>query len=259
MLVNGQPGNTIACANGLRQVDPISPMLFILAMEALHHIFCFPARQNLITPLGSRGLTGRLSLFADDVMIFLKPVELDVLMCKAILDDFGVASGLRINPQKCTILSIRCSPEDVDLLTTGLGCPIGSFPWRYLGLPLCLRKAGAAQFQDLVDIIARKLPTRRAAALDKSARLIVQSVLCAMPIHTMMTLDVSPAILARIRKICRGFLWAGRAHANGGNCVVVWDTVCTPKWAGGLGPPDMHWLNVALGARWLWLKRLRCS
>lgn len=71
----------------------------------------------------------------------------------------------------------------------------------------------------------------------------------------MLALDIPLKMLAAMTKICRGFLWCGKAQANGGNRSVVWDTVCAPKWVGGLGTPNLGWLNVAMQARWPWLQR----
>lgn len=91
--------------------------------------------------------------------------------------------------------------------------------------------------------------------MPKSGRLtLVQSVLCTMPIHAMMALDLPMKTIAAMNKVCRGFLWCKRAEANGGNCAVAWDSVCAPKWAGGLGIHDLRWMNVAMQARWPWLK-----
>lgn len=36
---------------------------------------------------------------------------------------------------------------------------------------------------------------------------------------------------------------------------MAWEVVCSPKWADGLGIPNLKWLNVAMQARWPWLKR----
>nr|XP_020198665.1 uncharacterized protein LOC109784478 [Aegilops tauschii subsp. strangulata] len=72
----------------------------------------------------------------------------------------------------------------------------------------------------------------------------------------MLALALPMKTIHAINKIIRGFLWCGKKEANGGNCSVAWTTVCTPKWAGGLGIPDLAWLNVALQARWPWLQRV---
>lgn len=48
LLVNGTPGNDLFCAGSLRQGDPLLPLLFILVMEVLHHMFSFLVRRDLI-------------------------------------------------------------------------------------------------------------------------------------------------------------------------------------------------------------------
>ena len=40
---------------------------------------------------------------------------------------------------------------------------------------------------------------------------------------------------------------------------MAWDSVCSPKWAGGLGLPNLKWLNVAMQTRWPWLARVDAS
>jgi hypothetical protein len=48
VLLNGKPGASIAHARGLRQGDPISPMLFILAIDPLHHLFRLASEEGLL-------------------------------------------------------------------------------------------------------------------------------------------------------------------------------------------------------------------
>lgn len=41
--------------------------------------------------------------------------------------------------------------------------------------------------------------------------------------------------------------------------MVAWEALSTPKWAGGLGVPNLKWLNIAMQARWPWLQRTDAS
>lgn len=66
----------------------------------------------------------RLSIFADDVMVFLDLWELDVEVFLAILMDFGVASGLRINHGKCTAMPVKSSDDDMALASASFGCTV---------------------------------------------------------------------------------------------------------------------------------------
>lgn len=92
--------------------------------------------------------------------------------------------------------------------------------------------------------------------MPKSGRLLlIKTVLCAIPLHAMLALDIPPKTIAAMNKICRGFLWCAKAEANGGQCSVAWDSVCTPMWAGGLVIPNLRWLDVAMRSRWSWLQR----
>lgn len=191
-------------------------------------------------------------MFADDVMVFVKPTEDKLRVCARMLDMFGQASGLRVNLLKSAALPIRCTDDDMMMATWFLGCPAGTFPCQYLGLPLTTRKQTVLQFASLVDQLVACLPTRRASSLPKSGCLLL--ALSEIPIHAMMALDIPLKTLAATIKICRGFLWCGKAKANGGNCTVAWDSVCAPKWTGGLGIPNLGWLNVAMQASWPWLQ-----
>lgn len=97
-LLNGSPGQQILHGKGLRQGDPLSPLLFIIAIDPLHRLLQRAADLNIIAPLPGRDISMRISLYADDAVIFANPIkeEIDTLM--EILHDFGEASGLRVNP-----------------------------------------------------------------------------------------------------------------------------------------------------------------
>ena len=73
IMVNGTPGKLIYYQKGLRRGDPVSPMLFILVMEPLRRMFELATVRGALAPLARTGMKQRVSMFADDIMIFLKP------------------------------------------------------------------------------------------------------------------------------------------------------------------------------------------
>uniref|UniRef100_A0A453FFK2 Reverse transcriptase domain-containing protein n=1 Tax=Aegilops tauschii subsp. strangulata TaxID=200361 RepID=A0A453FFK2_AEGTS len=139
---------------------------------------------------------------------------------------FGRASGLQVNFLKSSATLICCDADDVAPIIDALGCPIMDLPITYLGIPLTIKRPSAALLQPVVDKTAGMLPTWKARLMNKAGRLaFVKAVLNAIPIHQLLALAPPKRIIKALEKIQRGFLWAGRAEANGGHCHVNWRRV----------------------------------
>lgn len=54
ILLNGEPGQLIQHQRGLRQGDPLSPMLFIIVMDVLNSLFVKAGSEGLLQPLSRR-------------------------------------------------------------------------------------------------------------------------------------------------------------------------------------------------------------
>ena len=239
----------------LRQGDPLSPMLFILVMYVLCHIINKAAEQNMLQPLARRALRHRISLYADDVVLFLRP-SADIEITLDILQLFGTASGLTTNLQKSSVLPIQCSEDDKVFLQESLPCQISEFPCKYLGVPLSPHKLTKAQAMSIVERVVDRLPSWKADLLTKAGRVIlVQYVLTSMLIYILLALELPPSVLKAIDKIRRAFLWKGRKDVKGGHCLLAWPKVTRPVFLGGLGISDLPKLGWALKLRWLWLQK----
>ena len=92
VLVNGEPGASIAHHRGLRQGDPLSPMLFLLVMEVLNAMVVKAVQEDYLQPLVVPYLKHQISLYADDVIMFLRPARNDILLISQMLKIFGHAS-----------------------------------------------------------------------------------------------------------------------------------------------------------------------
>jgi hypothetical protein len=84
----------------------------------------------------------------------LHPKESDIQLVLKILEIFGEASGLKTNIQKSSVYPIRCGEEEMATLHELLPCEISSFPYKYLGMPLSLRKLSRNQTQCIINKIA---------------------------------------------------------------------------------------------------------
>jgi hypothetical protein len=74
-------------------------------------------------------------------------------------------------------------------------------------------------------------------------------------IYQLLALDLDPWFFKAVDKLRRNFFWAGSADAQSGCCSVAWRLVCQPKNLGGLGLLDIFRANIALRARWAWLRK----
>ena len=110
VLLNGIAGDPIKHGRGLRQGDPLSPLLFVLAIDPLHHILCKATAQGRIHKVRGRVPTVRTSLYADDAAIFMKPKKEDINFLATTLAQFGCVTGLVTNCTKSQVaLTLRMS------------------------------------------------------------------------------------------------------------------------------------------------------
>jgi hypothetical protein len=64
VLLNGTPG------------DPLSLVLFIIVMGVLSSLFKHADDRGLLHDLAIRNVKSRLSIYADDVVLFVKPMKI---------------------------------------------------------------------------------------------------------------------------------------------------------------------------------------
>ena len=86
-------------------------MLFILAINLLHHILCRAPELGTLQPLGDTPIHFRVSLYIDDAAVFVDPHVGYIRVITKILDVFGDATGLKIMFTKMEIFTIRCDED----------------------------------------------------------------------------------------------------------------------------------------------------
>lgn len=73
VLLNGIPRKSFKCLRGVRQGDPLSPLLFVLAADLLQSIINKASSNGLLsTPIPTSGNSFPVIQYADDTLIILK-------------------------------------------------------------------------------------------------------------------------------------------------------------------------------------------
>ena len=253
--VNGSLEGYFNGRSGLRQGDPLSPYLFVLAME----VFTACIRKaTSSTDFQYHWRTKDILLshliFADDVFMFCRGDLHSVQALYCGLNWFSSISGLRPNERKSQCFFAGVRPEIRQQVLSSTGFQLGSFPITYLGLPLISSKLQARDCQPLIDKLCARIEVWTAKFLSFAGRLILlQVILNGIVGYWSMFLFLPHYILSRINSIFFKFLWGGYYKING-KChyKVKWSDCCRPKDEGGLGLRNIFEWNDSAALFQLW-------
>ncbi|RVX20225.1 Transposon TX1 uncharacterized 149 kDa protein [Vitis vinifera] len=256
ILINGSPSGFFRSSRGLRQGDPLSPYLFLLAMEALSQLLSHARNGNFISGFrvggrGSEGLVVSHLLFADDTLIFCDADADQLQYLSWTFMWFEAISGLKVNLNKTEAIPVG---EDIPMETLAavLGCKIGSLPTSYLGLPLGAPYKSIRVWDAVEERFRKRLSLWKRQYLSKGGRLtLLKSTLSSLPTYFLSLFVIPKRVCARLEKIQRDFLWGGGALEKKPH-LVSWKVVCADKKKGGLGIRSLATFNKALLGKWLW-------
>lgn len=122
MCVNWQSraSNAFAPSRGLRQGDPISPLLFVMALERLSHCIANAVNDRSWVPLkfGRGGPSMSHLMFANDIILISEVSQSCAQKIVDILHLFSTCSGQAINKSKsCVYFSHNMSDIEAQALS----------------------------------------------------------------------------------------------------------------------------------------------
>lgn len=130
---------------------------------------------------------------------------------------------------------------------------MGSFPCKYLGLPLSLRKLRRIDLQPMLDKGTSKLAIWKGKLMNRTGRLdLINSVLTATITYFLTSFSPNGWFTKKFDKLRRNFLWNTDEEAHGGKCLVNWKRICAPLSVGGLGIKEINAFGRVLRLRWPW-------
>nr|ABF93982.1 retrotransposon protein, putative, unclassified [Oryza sativa Japonica Group] len=136
--VNYQIGHYFTTHKGLRQGDPLSPLLFNIAADALTLLIKRAEQQGLIKGLGMDVMREGVDIlqYADDTICLIQDSLEYAKNLKFIMCIFEQLTGLKVNFHKSEVFCLGEAAERQDSYSQMFTCQIGRLPMKYLGVPI---------------------------------------------------------------------------------------------------------------------------
>ncbi|KAL7587442.1 hypothetical protein Lser_V15G40495 [Lactuca serriola] len=233
VLVNGAPTTEFPISKRVRQGDPLSRFLFILAMEGLNIAIRSACEKALFhgVKLPRDGPSVSHLFYADDAIFFEEWNIYSIKNLSRILKSFHISSGLKVNFFKSRIFGVGVSKTELSKTAQVLDCLQGDFPFTYLGVPVGADMALKKNWKPILDKFSSKLSSWKAKSLSFGGRLtLIKSVLDCLPTYYMSLFKDPQGIIDQLDKIRRRFLLG----------------------EGGLGVGSLLAQNIALLIKWWW-------
>ena len=219
VVVNGCPTDEFNMSKGVRQGDPLSPFLFIVAMEGLNVALKTAKDKGLFKGVTIPGCSLELShlFYADDALFMGDWSNNNIKNLARILRCFHATSGLKVNFSKSKGFGIGASDTEKTEWAAILGCVAGSLPFQYLGVPVGANMNLIKNWKPVPDRFNSKLSIWKSRNLSFGGRItLVKAVLGSLPTFYLSLFKAPQGVLESLEKIRRRFLWGARKI--NGNC-----------------------------------------
>lgn len=254
VFVNGSPSGEFKLERGIRQGDPLSPFLFLVATEGLNLLTKRAVERGLLKAckVGRERVEVSHIQYADDWLFMVEGNRENVEALRWLLINFEAVSGLSVNFDKSTAFGVNIEREKLEEMVEGWGCRVEKLPIPYLGIKVGERLGGVEGWKEVVEKVRRKLRRWDTRKLSMGGRItIVNSILSAMPLYNMSFLPMPKMVAKQIQSLQCNFLWGGNGESKK-MAWIKWDDLCKNKKEGGLGIKNLQAFNKALLCKWIW-------
>jgi exonuclease III len=240
ILTNGYLSKYFSISRGIRQGDSLSALLYVIQAEPLASYLRQTNRIKGITV----GITAevRTSQYVDDTVVCLQHAHM-VNECLKIIDEYGKASGSRVNKGKTVGLvmnenTMQKNPELDIILTPG--------PVRFLGIPVGKVRNENEFWNNVIAKIEKIYNIWKARDLSLLGRVhIIKSLGMSTVMFASNMMNIGEKIMQQIEKLNYSFLWHGTNN-------LMKKEICTlPRLMGGLGMFDLSIAVKSQRVRWV--------
>ncbi|XP_057250742.1 uncharacterized protein LOC130591438 [Beta vulgaris subsp. vulgaris] len=130
LMINGELVGFFKGKRGLRQGDPLSPLIFLICMEYFSRTMkIVGAKDDFQFHPRCTGIKLNHLCFADDIIMCCKGEFKSVLRMLQGFTHFSESSGLEANKQKSELFTVGLKQQEVQRLLNMSGFSLGSFPF----------------------------------------------------------------------------------------------------------------------------------
>jgi hypothetical protein len=136
--VNDSMGSYFKSRKGVRQGDPLSPLLFNLAVDCLAKMVQIAQENTLIKGLISDIIPKGVAIlqYADDTILCMEDDTETMRNMKLLLYIYEKMSGLKINFDKSEIIMVSSEEQKALFYSEMINCATRAWPIKYLGVPV---------------------------------------------------------------------------------------------------------------------------
>jgi ribonuclease HI/exonuclease III len=265
VMINGVVPSPIDVQRGVRQGDPMSCILYDIAIEPLANAIRKSNIKGIEIPntLSNQETTRRrilVSLFADDTLVYLGERDSFSELNK-IIKLFCDATTAKFNLEKTEYLPIGSRQHRIRLiqerkignvnLDTGAKIIGEGEAMRTLGSWVGNNTHSNEQWQKILDDQQRIMETWHRSNLSLRGReLILKSLVQSKALFLATVNGMPKDVMIQMKKQMKDFLWSYKTRG-----LIKWDTVIQGREKGGLGIPDIESRTEAIHVMWLkkWL------
>ena len=231
---------------GLFQGNPIASFLFLFVVE----ILALKLKENpKIKGIERKGIKHLISLFADDISLFLQFKQETWSEVMKTFDIFEKMTGMRISYEKTTIYRIGSLANSKAKFYSTRKVKWVTEPVNVLGVTVCNNETETLKlnYDPLISKVKGILDTWSVRGLTLVGKVqIINSLITSLFIYKCSVLPlIPPNYLKAFKTMILDFLWSGK------KAKIAYKTLILPKQEGGLGLSDIETRDKAMKANWV--------
>jgi hypothetical protein len=151
--------------------------------------------------------------YADDTIIFLDHDLSSARNLKILLCAFENLSGLKINFHKSEVFCFGEAKAIQDEYSSIFGCQVGTYPFKYLGIPMHCKRLSNNDWKIIEHMIEKKLSSWKGKHLSVGSQLIlINSILTSLVMFMLSFFEVPRGVLEKIDYFRSRFYWQSDQH-----------------------------------------------